>query len=77
MSQHFASARIDRPTLLRLASDAMDEEVETDETPMPRWSKILDARDAIRDGHYDDPSVLDRKIDACVQAMIDDLAAAG
>jgi len=77
MSQQFALARLDRPTMLRLASDAVEEEVETDETPMPRWSKILDARDAIRDGHYDDPSVLDRKIDACVDAMLGDLAAAG
>ncbi|MFN3165534.1 MAG: hypothetical protein ACE37H_00555 [Phycisphaeraceae bacterium] len=77
MSQHNALARLDHPTKLRLVSDAMEDQVEVEKSPLPRWSKILDARDAIRAGHYDDPSVLDRKINACVDAMVGDLTPAG
>lgn len=60
-----------RPAKLRLATHV---HCEADGPPMPRWSKILDARDAIRAGAYDDPAVIDAKLDACLDALCSDLA---
>lgn len=42
--------------------------------PAIRWSKIMDAKAAIRAGQYDDPAELDELIDGCLSAIPIDLA---
>ena len=44
-----------------------------EETPKPRWEKVLRARREIRAGLYDEGGSLDEKIDRCIDMILEDL----
>lgn len=74
MSQLATNRRASLHDYLALAS----EDVVDCETPeMPRWSVILEAREAIALGVYDNEEVVNARLDACMDSILDDLAVAG
>lgn len=69
MPQHTSTCLPDLPSSPHLVSSTRNQAA-----PI-RWSRVLDARDAIRDGVYDDSSLIAPKLEDCVEAMVADLAA--